>query len=128
MDGKQLTIAWHVDDLKISHASSKVVTSFIEQLQERYGKEAPLTITRGNKHEYLGMLLDYTTDGKVRIDMTKYINTILADLPDIFNREANTPAPNHLFTINKDAEKISEKEAVLFHHIVYQLLFLCRYR
>jgi hypothetical protein len=36
-----------------------------EQLSEEFGKEAPLTITRGKVHEYLGMQLDFTTPGKV---------------------------------------------------------------
>ena len=30
VNGKQLTITWHVDDLKVSHVDSKVVDGFIE--------------------------------------------------------------------------------------------------
>ena len=47
INGKQCTICWHVDDLKISRVSANVVTSVIEQLDEAFGKEAPLTVTRG---------------------------------------------------------------------------------
>ena len=59
IDGRQCTILWHVDDLKISHMDPEVVSNIISKLNERYGKEAPLTETRGKIHEYLGMTLDF---------------------------------------------------------------------
>ena len=58
VNGKQITIVWHVDDLKISHVDKDVVTEYITKLQERYRKEAPLTIRRGKIHDYIGMVLD----------------------------------------------------------------------
>ena len=33
VNGKQITIVWHVDDLKISHVQTKVVDEFIEQME-----------------------------------------------------------------------------------------------
>ena len=62
--GKQLTIVWHVDDLKISHMDKEVVSAMIDALNEKYGKtpsgvETPLTVKRGKVHEYLGMTIDY---------------------------------------------------------------------
>ena len=35
--GSQLTITWHVDDLKVSHKDPYEVTKIIEYLQEIYG-------------------------------------------------------------------------------------------
>jgi hypothetical protein len=40
--GKQCTILWHVDDLKISHFDKEVVEDILRMLNERYGKEAPV--------------------------------------------------------------------------------------
>ena len=37
INGKQLSIVWHVDDLKISHVDNKVVTGIIDQLSNKYG-------------------------------------------------------------------------------------------
>ena len=45
INGKQCTILWHVDDLKISHVNSKVVNIILGKLGERYGKDAPLVTT-----------------------------------------------------------------------------------
>jgi hypothetical protein len=39
INGKQCTIAWHVDDLKISHVAAKAVTSVINLLDATYGQE-----------------------------------------------------------------------------------------
>ena len=132
INGKQVTILWHVDDLKNAHIDSEVVTSIIERLNNKYGKgaygkECPLTICRGEIHDYLGMTLDYTIDGKVKIDMSEYISKILKDLPPDFDGTAVTPAANHLFEINENFEKLDPKIAELFHHIVAQLLFLKKY-
>ena len=38
VEGKQLTITWHVDDLKISHDDRKSVSSTILWLEPVYGK------------------------------------------------------------------------------------------
>lgn len=46
INGTQCTIVWHVYDLKISHAKPSVVTGILETLKEKYGEEAPLTISR----------------------------------------------------------------------------------
>ena len=51
----------------------------------------PLTVTRGDKHNYLGMILDYSCKGKVKIDMREYIKKILGELPSDFNGEAAHP-------------------------------------
>jgi len=68
------------------------VTGVIEQLNLEFGALSPLTVTRGKMHEYLGMTLDYSTPGKVRISMTDYITSMLDELPDDMDGVAATPA------------------------------------
>jgi hypothetical protein len=96
INGKQCTVLWHVDDLKISHVDAKVVTGVIKQIDDEFGQEAPITVTRGKVHDYLGMTLDYTKKGKVKILMLDYVMKMLADLPAEMDGEAATPAANHL--------------------------------
>ena len=69
INGKQCTIIWHVDDLKMSHVSSAVLDHIIDKLNQKYGKEAPLTVNRGKTHEYLGMTIDFSVSGKVKFKM-----------------------------------------------------------
>jgi hypothetical protein len=125
--GSQCTILWHVDDLKISHVDPSVVTEVIKQLEDEFGKEASLTVTRGKKHDYLGMTIDYSTPGKVKIGMVDYIDKMLAELPEDMSGESVTPAPNHLFQVNmEDAVKLPAEKSELFHHNAAKLLFLCK--
>ena len=123
IDGKQCTIMWHVDDLKISHVDPKVNTTVIGLINAEFGKEAPLTITRGSTHDYLGMTLDYTEDGKVKIKMTDYVTKMLAELPEDMNGEAPTPAANHLFAVDDNQPTVSEDKAQCFHTYVAKTLF-----
>lgn len=51
---------WHVDDLKISHVGPKVVDEAIPLLESEFGKEAPLTVSRGKVHDYLDMTIDFS--------------------------------------------------------------------
>ena len=44
VNGKQLTVAWHVDDLKVSHQDEAALDEFIAMMEEEFGKETPLTI------------------------------------------------------------------------------------
>ena len=43
--GKQCTICWYVDDLKISHESEDVVSDIIFKIEQRFGK---MKVKRGN--------------------------------------------------------------------------------
>ena len=64
INGKQATIVFHVDDLKISHAEPNVVTSIINELDNTYGDIMPLSISRGKIHDYIGMILTIMWRGK----------------------------------------------------------------
>jgi hypothetical protein len=121
-------VLWHVDDIKVSHEDPEVVTQVLLKLfkEDAYGKEAPLTITRGKVHNYLGMTIDYRVDGKVKFTMTDYIQNMLDEIPTDMRGEAATPAANHLFEVNEDGEKLDEETAQLFHHYVAKLMFLCK--
>ena len=126
INGHQCTLVWHVDDMKISHAHSQVVTDIINQLEQEFGKEAPLTIRRGKIHDYLGMMLDFSLPGKVQIKMEDYISNMLAALPADMAGVATTPAAEHLFKINDTPTHLTDADAMLFHHNVAKLLFLCK--
>jgi hypothetical protein len=125
VDGKQLTVAWHVDDLKISHVDAKVVDSLIDDLDCEFGKETPLSKSRGKIHDYLGMTLDFSTDGQVTVTMIDYIKMMCMDLPKEMIGSAATPAANHLFRIdNKNATPLDKERSEQFVHLTMQLLFL----
>ena len=58
--GKQLTVCWHVDDLKISCVDTNKVKKLIHLLELEYGE---MHGSRGKRHNYLGMWLDCSIPG-----------------------------------------------------------------
>jgi hypothetical protein len=92
----------------------------------RYGQETPLTVTRGDIHEYLGMTIDYSTVGKVMIRMDDYVENMLGDVPEDMSGTAVTPAAEHLFKVDRKAEGLPPEVSDLFHSITAKLLFLCK--
>ena len=125
--GSELTITWHVDDLKISHVDKEVLEDLFKQLDGAFRNDGPLTIHRGKKHDYLGLWLDYSLDGKVQVQMFDYIDNMLADLPEDMRGTVTSPAADHLFTVNDTGKKLSREQAEMFHHNVAKLLFLCKW-
>ena len=69
-----MTVVWHVDDLKVSHMDATEVEKFVQQMEETFGQETPLTVSRGQVHDYLGMTFDFHTKGEVQISMEHYID------------------------------------------------------
>ena len=64
---------WHVNDCKISHKDEEVVTDMLKKLEEKFGKETLIAVTRGPIHDYLGMAIDYSIEGKVKLYMIDFI-------------------------------------------------------
>jgi hypothetical protein len=123
INGKQCTICWYVDDLKISHMSRRIVEDIIKIIEERYGK---MTVTHGKKHTYVGMDIEFTGNGQVKIFMKEYLKEAIADFPEECTDSVNTPAGAHLFDVNDSSKKIPEKDRKTFHSIVAKLLFVSR--
>jgi hypothetical protein len=97
--GSQHTLLFHVDDLKSTHKDPKVNDQFDKWLQDNYGVHGEVVIHRGTRHDYLGMELDYSVKGKVKINMTKYVENMIEDFPEKIKTTdtAITPASDGLF-------------------------------
>ena len=115
LDGAQLTVVWHIDDLKVSHIDGGVVTRMAAWLKKTYERlfkdgSGAMKLKRGMIHEYLGMILDYSTPGEVKITMYNYICDIVTDFQkyDPSNKNAHKPAANHLFKVRDNQKKLPE--------------------
>ena len=125
VNGKQQTILWHVDDCKIS-GSKKTNDEFIEAIRDEYetifkdglGK---MTVSQGKNHKYLGMDLDFTKKGEVKVTMEDYTKECIK----IFNKVAplelgtkSSAAALNLFEVDEDSENLSPRKAEDFHRLV----------
>ena len=128
--GKQLTIAWHVDDLKVSHKKYQVVSRMVKWLKAKYEQlfedgSGAMTITRGKIHDYLGMQLDFSMPGEVKVTMIPYVKEIvtLFEQYDNSTKTAKTPASEFLFKTREDVKVLPEKQVAIFHTFVAKNLF-----
>ena len=92
---KQMTITWHVDNLKVSHVDSFQITQFAAYLATIYGNE--LVVHQGKINDYLGMDFNFTINGIVQVSMIKYTSKILTDIPEPITTSCATPVADHLF-------------------------------
>jgi hypothetical protein len=80
-----------------------------------------MTVSRGNVHKYLGMTLEYTVRCQVKITMFDYVNEILTAFDKADPKGGgmkSSAAPDILFKINEDCEKLEQDKAVEFHNLV----------
>jgi hypothetical protein len=146
IDGKQCTICFHVDDCKISHALQKVIDSTIKWLQRDYESifedgSGEMTVHTGQVHKYLGMTLDFSTKHQVKVTMIDYVKDIVdawdkavskidADgltlVKSKSSKKGRSAAPEDLFKIDEDAEKLPQTQATAFHNLVAKSLYLVK--
>ena len=128
VEGKQLTVTWHVDDLKVSHVKTKVVDEFINWAQHKYEDVTKIKPSHGKKHDYLAMIIDYSKKGKVKICMCDYIEKMIEEFPrkdELGNAGSLLLASAHLFKINPACTKLNEEYKEIFHSTVARGLFVC---
>jgi hypothetical protein len=131
MEGKQMTICFHVDDCKLRHRKKKVMDTMFEYLREEYESifedgTGAMTVSRGKIHKYLGMTLDYTVCGQVKITMFDYVDEILTDFDKAEPKGGGTKtsaAPGSLFKVDDICVKLAQNKAVEFHNLVAKALY-----
>ena len=73
--------------------------NFLNWLNRNYGKLKEVTVTRGKLHEYLGMMIDFSTAGKVKFRMNDYVQNMLDKFTVQFKSTDTVmiPASNKMF-------------------------------
>ena len=92
-----------------------MVDDIIVALKAEYKKRGMMTIS-----------LDLSRQGKFVINVEKYLNEIMKDLPDDMSRTATSPAVEHLYKTRDNAVKLCNDPSELFHRVTAWLLFLCK--
>ena len=103
VDGLQHTVSWHVDDLtvKSSHVNPKLPS--INDVKA----------VRGKRHNYLGMVLDFSTPGVVKVDMTEYVESMIKEFPE----ELTVNAQNSKQPWNQDLFDVDPESASLANDV-----------
>ena len=94
---KQMTVNWHVYDSRVSHEGVFKITKFATYLSGVYGTQ--LTVHRGKVHKYLGMDLNHSKEGKVKVAMIKYLDKATKEFPEEIGPPAILPPAKYLFLV-----------------------------
>ena len=94
VDGKQMTIAWLIDGLTVSHHNPLKVDALTDLLESIC---VEITIKYGQVNNHLRMMLDYKEKGKLKVSIVEYMDKVLWDSPEEIHRMASMPAVNYLF-------------------------------
>ena len=119
VNGEQIAIAFHVDDLLITAASEKMIDDVIKELE---GKFVGVGTVRGDTHTYLGMNFAIKADS-IELDMSSYLNKLVAERE---GRAKTTPAKTDLMSDDESSELLCEKDQKLFHSEVAKILFVVK--
>ena len=77
-------------------------------------------------HNYLGVDLDFLIDGKVQLFIIHFLNDIISDFPECLGTKSASPDADHMLKLQyeEEAQPLTDKQAVEFHHVVVHMLFL----
>ena len=131
INGKQMTICFHVDDCKLSHVDPKEMDRMIIWLKQEYESifedgSGKMSVSRGKVHTYLGMNLDFRTKGQVKVTMFDYVKEIMLAFDKIDSKGNGiklSAAPADLFKVDEDATKLGTQRAKDSHMIVAKTLY-----
>ena len=128
VNGKQHTITWHVDDVKSSHVDPKVNDEFHEWCEKMYGSDETghVKVVRGKTHDYLAMVLDYSQEDKLRIDMRYYVKDMLEKFPEDVEAIKKAPWSDKLFKVDEKSNILEDSRKAIFHTFVMKAMFLCK--
>jgi hypothetical protein len=116
INGEQVTVQFHVDDLKIYHKEQSVLDVILNDLDLKFStKKKALTSSTGLIHDYLGITIIFDERHKVKFTMIDYLEDILSEMPSDMEGIARTPAQDDLFTIDESSPLLNVKDADFYH-------------
>jgi hypothetical protein len=119
-DDSHMLVIIYVDDLFMSCINESHIDNLIDLIRKEF-KE--VTTNDDKVFTYLGMLFDFSHDGKVQISMPSYTKELLDDL-DV---QGTKPTPaNDKLNSEDDTKLLCEDEQKSYHSIIAKLLFMAK--
>jgi len=116
---------FYIDYLLLAHVQESVITEFIRKLDREYATHDPLTVTRGQLHEYLGQSMDFSYKEQCAMTQYDFIKKLWLELPEALKRPYKcTPAPENLFKISLNSPELSAQRKGQYHRITAKILWL----
>ena len=131
INGKQSTLLVHVDDIKVLSAVKGEGNRLHAALVATFGK---VTLHEGLRHNYLGMVFNYSKAGEVSVTMEGFEKELIKDWNAVLdevkesprrNSSAASPAANNIFE-KGEGELLDERKSAIFHSYVMRVAYLAK--
>ena len=123
IDRKQCTIAWYIDDNKVSHVDPNVVDGVLNMIRALFGE---ITVSRGRKHTFLGMNIFMAENRTIQINMKEQLLEAIELFREPINGVVTSPAQHHIFQVNEKAEQLDEEKNKIFQTVTQKLLYITK--
>jgi len=110
-----------VDDNKIYHVDSKVVTKVINSIEKKLGK---MSVIRGKDHVFLGINIKFRDDGTFIILMKDYLEESIEEFGEDIVESTTSPAQKSLFIVDPNSELLDKSRSKRFHSIIEKLFYV----
>jgi Reverse transcriptase (RNA-dependent DNA polymerase) len=123
------TIGIYVDDILLTCSSPSLADSIVQDLEDEYKQ---LKVTRGASHNYLGMVMDFSSAGLVNICQSGMVQEItrtpgidlLTKTVGYIEEIPKTPCHDLLFRTTDDSPLLDPSLSKLVHSITAKILFV----
>lgn len=114
-----------MDNNKISHKDKRVVKEQMSMILRHFGN---LSITRGDKFDFLGMQIELKRDTKqIHITMVNHLKEAIELFREDLKDNVSFPAYRDLFTTFHDMSKeLNTCKSDIFHRVTAKLLFITK--
>ena len=120
---KQCTVAFYVDDNKLSHVDTAVVDKVLGVIE---GYFPGLVVERGKKLNFLGVEIEFTDNKRVKLSTIQYLKTMIEEFDEDLSKHVSSPAAKWLMTVKDETKKLSKEQAEKFVSFVYKLLWVTK--
>lgn len=123
------TIGIYVDDILLTCSHPSIADKIIQDLEDEYKQ---LKITRGATHNYLGMVMDFSHKGVVKVSQAGMVEEItrapgvaaLKEAVGPTDDNPKTPCTEMLFKSSEDSPALTTALAKIVHSITARILFV----
>ena len=110
-----------MDDILSSHVDAKVNDEFHEWIDSTFGELKKVTVSRGKKHTFLGMDLDFSDKGKLHMSQLKHVDDMISACPLKIQKDETAP------TLSRGESSLLNKEGrEAFHTCVAKGIYISK--
>ena len=83
-----------------------------------------MKVTRGKKHIYLGMILNYYSKEKLKVNIACYTKNMVEEFPKELSCKGKVLWNNSLLEVNIKSPTLDAEKAESFHNFIIKGIFL----